>query len=425
MAEPTPRGAAASLALAAGVVGVGALFLPWLAVARDGWVSVGAWGFHVVVGGLLVVALGAREDSGERAGGLARARQSSGERAGSVPLAAARQDSAEQASSGSVGHVRQDSAEQADSGLLDVARRAVPRYYLLGVSVGQAVVASLAGGFLATAVGAPGSWPVFALVVLVPAAVAGAAEWRGPAWTSYAMFAVIVVVAGIAAASGGVAAGPDSVAGVGRAAFLVLFAFVGWEGAARLRGARIGWLLGGVALVGVVYVGLALFAASTSTGASAGLPFSLAPFGHDALGRSVAALAGVVCAVACARNFALVKTLGGQQFTHLKSPLWMVVPAAIAAAGVLLLTAHLVRLEDLLSVPNAMALAVFATAAAGVLTTGRTAARLAAGAALLGYALLIPFAGLALAWPAAVLLATAFARYARRNSGAPHQLRRL
>jgi hypothetical protein len=382
-----PRGPAASLALAGGVVGVGALFLPWLAVARDGPVSVGAWVFHLVVGGLLVVALGAREGTGERTG----------------------------------------------SGLLDVARRAVPRYYLLGVSVGQAVVASVAGGFLATAVGAPGAWPVFALVVLVPAAAAGAVGWRGPAWTSYAMFAVIVVVAGIAAASGGIAAGPDSVAGVGRAAFLVLFAFVGWEGAARLRGARIGWLLGGVGLVGVVYVGLALFAASTGTGtssgagteASAGLPFSLAPFGHDALGRSVAAIAGLVCAVACARNFALVKTLAIQQFPRLKSPIWMVTPAATAAAGVLLLTADLVHLEDLLSVPNAMALAVFATAAAGVLTTGKPAARLAAGAALLGYALLIPFAGLALAWPAAVLLATAFARYARRNSGAPHQLRRL
>jgi hypothetical protein len=230
---------------------------------------------------------------------------------------------------------------------------------------------------------------------------------------------------GITAAGGGIAAGPDSVAGVGQAAFLVLFAFVGWEGAARLRGVRIGWLLGGVGLVGVVYVGLALFAASTGTGTSAGLPFPLAPFGHDPLGRSVAALAGLVCAVACARNFALVKTLGSQQFPHLKSPIWMVAPAATATAGVLLLTAGLVRLEDLLSVPNAMALAVFATAAAGALRAGRPVARLAAGAALLGYALLVPFAGLALAWPAAVLLATAFTRYARRNSGAPHQLRRL
>jgi hypothetical protein len=384
MAEPAAggRGPGAAVSLAAGVVGVGALFLPWLAVARYGTISVAAWVFHLVVGALLVTALGARAEP----------------------------------------------ARTPQPGLLAVALRAVPRYYLLGVSVGQAVVASVAGGFLATAAGVSASWAVSALAVLVPAAASGATGRRGPEWTPYAMLAVIVVVAAIAATGGGIAAGPSSVTGAGKAAFVMLFAFVGWEGAARLRGTRAGLLLAGAGLVGLVYVGLALFAAGAAGRAGAGepgLPFPLAPFGHDALGRGVAAVAGVVCAVACARNFALVKVLGGAEFPRLKSPMWMVVPAAAAASGVLLLDAGWVRLEDLLSVPNAMALAVFGTAAAGAFATGRPATRLAAGAALLGYALLVPFAGLALAWPAAVLLATALTRYLRRNRGAPHQLRRL
>ncbi|MDT8912354.1 hypothetical protein [Amycolatopsis sp. PS_44_ISF1] len=379
-------GPGAAVALAGGVVGVGALFLPWLTVAGHGRISVLAWCFHIVVGAMLVLALGAR---GAAAG-------------------------------------------PARTGPLAVARCAVPRYYLLGVTVGQAVVASVAGGFLAIAAGRAGAWPMFALAVLVVAGLVGTTGRRGPSWAGPGLSAAIVVVAALTI-TGGVEPGRDLVSGAGKAAFIMLFAFVGWEGAARLRGVHPGWLAAGAGLTGLVYVGLALSAGGNPAGeTTAGtLPFVIAPLTSGGFGRSVAAVAGLLCAIACARNLALVNELARKEFTWLHRPLWTSgVAAVIAGAGVVLLHAGRLRLEDLLSVPDAMALAVFLTAAAGVLWEGHGAARCAAGAALLGYAMLIPFAGLALVWPVAVLLATALipsrpTPFRRRNSDAPDQFRSL
>ncbi|NUT97091.1 MAG: hypothetical protein HOY78_34225, partial [Saccharothrix sp.] len=131
-------------------------------------------------------------------------------------------------------------------------------------------------------------------------------------------------------------------------------------------------------------------------------PAAAATSPADGFGRLCAGVAGLVCVVACARNLDTVRRLAGERWPI--PPVRVVLAAGVVAAGgVALLAQDVLRLDDLLSVPNAMALAVFATAAGGSLVRSRGAPRVCAALALLGYAVLAPFAGAALLWPAAVV----------------------
>jgi hypothetical protein len=341
---------AGPVAMAAGVLGVGALVLPALTAGRAG---AAAWLYHLVAGTLLVVALRAVADGGDVAALARRV-------LGTAPAAAVRW------------------------------------YYLIGVTAGQAAVAGLAGALLAHAAGGP---PALTLVIsLITLAVSGliaAAGWAFPPWTPMAGAGAVTILAGTAVLAPGVPAAALHRAGITTVAptsmmaatFLLLFAFVGWEAVLRAPGRSAAATGGGIGLVAVVSLGAV--AAQHGSGAAS-----------DAPGRWWALAAGAVCAVACARNVAGVTRLGAAA-----RPAG---PAAacvlVAAAGVTGLVAGAWPLTAVLAIPNAMAMAVFVTAAiaAASVTTGPV--RVAAAIAALAYVSLAPAAGAAVLLPLVILL---------------------
>jgi hypothetical protein len=348
---------AAAVTVAAGVLGVGVLVLPALTTGRAG---VAAWIYHLVAGTLLVLALRRVADGGGVADLARRA-------LGPAPAAAVRW------------------------------------YYLVGVTVGQAAVAGLAGALLAFALGGPRALaPVLALATLAVSAVAAAAGWAFPARTPATAAAAVAVLAGTAVLAPGVLPAALDRAGIAAtpppgllaAVFLLLFAFVGWESVLRLPGRPVRSAAGGAALVALVSLGAV--AAQHAAGAAGAAP-----------GRWWALGAGAVCVVACVRNVATVVRLAATDAP--RRPGRPAGPAAVACAatagiGVAGLAGGLWPLTAVLAVPNAMALAVFVTAAtaAAAGTTGPT--RLAAAVAGLAYLVLVPVAGPAVLLPLGLLL---------------------
>ena len=352
-APPPPRSTSGrtAVALAGAVLGVGALFLPGYAHGRLGAAALVAWAWQLAAGALLVAALAL----------------AAGELRGVAQLAGA--------------------------ALHPAAGAAVRWYYGIGVSVGQAVVAAVGGWFAARAVGHPGGWAPAAAVLLTAAALAAAAGWSGRVAPT-ATLVLTLLAALLTARAVPLPWTVDDQAGLGPAAFMLLFAFVGWEATLRLgrpadRAVCVG-LGAGVALVAVTYAVLALLA---GTGTAAPPEYLL---------RGGAALAALLCALACVRNLTTVAGLLAAPGTGRLLPL---APAAVAGVGLALLARHRVNLIEVLAVPNVMAAAVFCTAAAAVLAAGPARARPLAAAALLAYVALGLFSWPVLLVPLAVLLA--------------------
>lgn len=345
----------AAAALAGSVLGVGALFLPAYAQGRLGSLAVIAWIYQLAAGVLLVVALV------RAAGDLAAT--SVIQLAGDVLGAAAGQ--------------------------------AVRWYYVVGVSVGQAVVAAVGGWFAAIAIGRSGAWPAAAWALLVLAAVAVAAGWSGRVAPR--------TVLGMTVASSLLTTqippllpmgGPP--VGLGAVVFMLFFAFVGWEAALRL--ARPGdaasgtGVVAGAGIVAAVY--LVLAAVSRFGGGVA--PAWLLRYG--------AAVAAVLCALACVRNLTTVTGLiavAGGTVARRVLPFAL---AAVAGTALALVAQRRLSIVQVLAVPNAMALAVFCTATVAIVKARSARARPLAGAALLGYVILVPFAWPVVLAPLLVLL---------------------
>jgi len=364
------RHRSAAAALVGSVVGVGALFLPASGVRLGG--ALAAWTYHLVAGGLLVAALSL----------TARAHHGG---PGTGPEV-----------------VRFTAAE------LGAAGCAVRWYYLVGITVGQAVVATVGGWYFAWVGGRPGAWPVAAALILMCAAAVAASGWRGRIGPPAGLLAVTMLgallVAGTLPLPDALGTVPGGAVGFGVVTFTLSFAFVGWESAIGLAGeARPGairrdGLAAGVAGVAVAYLVLAGLA-----GAGADLVWP------QWIVQGGAVLAGMLCALACVRNLATVAALGAGAAPAAAGARGrrhrLLVAAATAGTALALIAAHRLTLIEVLSVPNAMALAVFCTAAVAVLVRGPAAARACAAPALLGYALLVPFGGLAVLGPVVLLLA--------------------
>jgi hypothetical protein len=327
--------------LAAAVVGVGALFLPWLTVQAYGPTALVGWGVHLVAGLLLVLALAPHADP---AGGL---------------------------------------AALARTALPPPASAAIRWYYVIGVTVGQAVVATVGGALVAGAVRRPAVAFPSAVTILAVATVLVMLGRAGPAWSAHLAFAAVVVCVALRVRPAGIDVPHDG--GWPRAAAVVVFAFVGWEATLRLHRPHPLAVTAAVALVGLVYLGGALLATSD-------LP---------APPRVVDGIAAAVCVSACVRNLAAVTSLASGTRPRRRSVrVALTAAAGTAAVGcVALVAAHRVGLFDLLSVPAAMGLAVFLTAATAAARLGRGAYRTAAVAAALCYAAVLPFAGIAAAAP--------------------------
>jgi amino acid efflux transporter len=365
-APPLRRGA---LSVASSVLGAGVLFLPTLAAGQEGSAAAFAWAWQCALGVSLVATIGA----------LAQA-------------------------TGEVGI-----AGFAAAALGARWKRPVTACYLVGFLAGQAVIAAVAGTYLAGATGG-GRAAAYGLGALALAAAAGLAvadavpRGRARALISLAVAALLAallvraVTAGISPARGADA----DVRGVGSATFLLFFAFVGWERAARSRVPAVRSVL----VVAIAYAGAAAVALTTPVGTS----LTLVPFlARDA--RSGAGLVTAACCVAiavllCSANLRAIAGL----WSEVRGPSSGTAAArasgvAAAVVAALLAVEYAVGFGAMLRVPNAMALFVYALATAVGVALLRGRRRAIAGVGLVGTAAVAPFAGWALLAPAAVCAA--------------------
>jgi hypothetical protein len=365
------------------VLGVGALFLPWTLGGAHGRAATLGWGYDVLAGALLVVALALATANG-RAG-------------------------------------------QGDGGLLALVRgglggdvnRAIRACYVVGITAGQAVVALVAAGFGSLAFGIGGTVPtgLLAASVLAVAVLVAGSGYRVPTWLVYPVFGLILLVTmatgltgrGAQTGSAGIQPAQVAAAAVGQ-----LFAVVGWESAGRigrtLQRRRIPWLLGGVAIVGLGY-GVALVGRGSAAGHTTALGLVLPDLGTGWPARVFAVMLMLVAALFCARNLSTATGLtagltAGSPVGRATQWSIAVVVGAGAMLGVVLVCAGRLSATGVLSVPNAAALTVFITAgaAAAALTSGWR--RWCAVAAIIAYLPLLPFAGVAIMIPLLIFLAT-------------------
>ncbi|MGP8303033.1 hypothetical protein ACTPOK_34870 [Streptomyces inhibens] len=388
--------ARSGLSLAVNVLGVGALFLPWTAQAVQGRAALWGWGYHVVAGALLV-------------GALIAVSRAPGAATGAISLI--------------------------DGVLGRVPGRAVRAFYVLGITAGQVVVALVAGGFLGQAL-APGlsrtategfiGW-VAAGVLVLAVALAPSDRKVADRWVFGAILVLLALalLTGARAAPGTAAGPPVAPIGIAEATALQFFVVVGWEASCRLAPTTVKrrWPgpLGGVAAVGILYGAVLWAAPSTGTvPAIAGL--ALPDLGGNMAGRAVAGGMGVVAAYFCVRNIRtaarLAADLSSRGAPSPRTVATMALAAAVAAlAGVALVQGGLLTATDALSVPNAMAWAVFLTAAVAAVVAGERWGRVLGVAAVAAYLPLLPFLGATVLLPLAVLSGAALLGPARSRSG--------
>jgi amino acid efflux transporter len=287
-------------------------------------------------------------------------------------------------------------------------RRPVTACYLVGFLAGQAVIAAVAGTYLAGATGG-GRAAAYGLGGLALAAAAGLAVVgavpRGRARALISL-AVAALLAALLVRAVVVGISPTRVAdadlrGVGRATFLLFFAFVGWERAARSRVPPVRSVL----VVAVAYAGAAAVAL-----APAGTSLTLVPFlAGDARGGVGLVTAGccvVIAVLLCSANLRAIAGLW-HELRGSSSDATAARASGVAAAVVaaLLAVEYAVGLGAMLRVPNAMALFVYALAAAVGIVLLRGRRRTIAAMGLAGTVAVAPFAGWALLAPAAVCAA--------------------
>ncbi|MEV8516972.1 hypothetical protein [Dactylosporangium sp. NPDC051484] len=365
------------LRLAAAVVGVAGLFLP-ATLRPAGPAALIAWCYHGAAGLLLLFAL--------------------------RPLASA--------SSGGVAAV---------AGMVFGApvERALRWCYIVGVTAGQAVVATVGGHLVATAASAPWVQLPATLVILAGAAIATAGGWRAPAWVSPASFAAVIACV-LAGSTVSFSAAGAAALGWPQLAVIAVFAVVGWESVLRLAAPPVWAVVAAAGAVAVIYLSAATLLYGGALGPA---------------GRPLTALAAIVCAVACQRNVAMVADLTvadrvGVDVTATGRGRTLAVVAAsvcalVAAGGAVLIHQERISVFSVLSVPGAMGLAVFVTAALVGAYAGRGWARACALLAASAYLTLLPFAGYP-AWLAVVLFVIAFAASGGRHALVlPRFLRRL
>lgn len=408
----------AAAGLVAALVGAGALFLPGLVRSMAGPASMASWAYQLALAAPLLAtfcALGfALPGATGTAGVLARS-------------------------------------------LGPWWEHAVAGFYLVGIPAGQVAICLVGGAYLRGALAEPGPsatagagaaagrWPAF--VVLAAALLAVVAGRRSGERVRLALFATVVVLsvgAGVRVFAGTHAGAvpPHPLAGglapAGRGAFLLLFAFFGWEAAIGLRAERgLGpAAAAAAAAAGLVAVGalFALLAGAAWAGGASARPFWLvsSPFG-GAAGRAVDAVAAVTCAAFCARNLTAAGDLAARLAGAGLLPSWLGGPgpapwrrgallvALATAGGLALAVAGALRVDQALVLPDAMILAIYLLLSVAGLRVLRGPARAAAALAFAGCAPLLPFAGAALAFPAAVVAAVLAgrSRAARRRPGEP------
>jgi amino acid efflux transporter len=385
----TSRGAALYIGA---LLGPGLLLMPGLAAAQAGPASILAWLALLGLSGVFAAVFSALGQQRPSAGGV-------------------------------IGYVT--------DGLGLAAGRATGWMFLAGVVSGAPIVCLIGASYVTelTGGGQLARATVAAALLLTVIGLAGAGLRAGAAaqllLVGLLTVVVVVAVAGSArAARAGnwVPFAPHGWLSVGSAAATLMFSFVGWEAVAPLttrfadpsrqlpRAVAIA-----LGVTTALYLGLAVATISV-LGPRAATDVPLAGLLSRAVGTAgpdAAAVAAVVLtlgatnayisgATAVAGQLAPAAPGGGRSAPKLR------LLAAIAAAGLLLITAYGLRLVGaaaLVAVPTALFLAVYLAAMAAAARALRGPARLAALPAALVVAVVLGFCGWALAIPATVALA--------------------
>jgi hypothetical protein len=158
-----------------------------------------------------------------------------------------------------------------------------------------------------------------------------------------------------------------------------------------------------------VLYGAALLAAPSAGADRTVAGLALPDVSTGAPGRVVAGAMAVVAAVFCARN---VRTAARLAAGPRRPTAAAVVVGGVAAVAVALVCGGRLTATDVLAVPNAMACAVFLTAATAVVVVTDGWRRLLGVAAVAGYLPLVPFLGVAVCVPLAVLAVVGLGRSA-------------
>jgi amino acid efflux transporter len=386
----TARGAALYIGA---ILGPGLLLLPGLAAAEAGPASILAWLGLLGLSGLFAAVFSALGRKIPSAGGV-------------------------------MGYVA--------VGLGPRAGRVTGWIFLAGVVGGAPIVCLIGASYVTELTGggqlARAAVAAFLLLTVIGLAAAGLRASASAQLVLVSLLAVVVVVAVAGSATASRVANwtpfaPHGWLSIGSAAATLMFSFAGWEAVAPLTTqfkdpARQLPRAVGIALAAttVLYLGLAVATISVlGPRAATDVPLAgLLSHAIGAAGPDAAAVAAIVLTLgatnayingAAAMTGQLVRPVPGRA----AAPMYRLL-AAIAAAGLLLITAYglrIVNITVLVAVPSTLFLTVYLgamTAAARIL---RGPARLAALPGALAVAVMLVFCGWALALPAAVALTVA------------------
>jgi amino acid efflux transporter len=327
--------------------------------------------------------------------------------------------------------------------------------FLLAVPLGAPLVALVGGAYAAAAFGLPpGARLPFAVLILLLVLLS---NYRGVGTVGRLQVAVVggivaVLLLTIAAAIPEMEAGrfvpfaPHGAVGVGQAAAILFWSYIGWEAVGHFSGEfgrpgrdLVPAVLWAALLVGLLYLGTAVAVVGTGTYGGWRTEAALALVIRDSLGPAAGWLAGILailCTVAPANAYVggaanLARSLAesglaprwlGASHPSRGTPIGALAFLGLASLPALALSgAGVFSVRDLLALPTAGFVATYALgAAAGVrLADGRAVRRLAL-VALAASLLVYPFLGWAALYPAlagsAGLLAWRLGRR-RRSAG--------
>jgi amino acid efflux transporter len=385
----TARGAALYIGA---LLGPGLLLLPGLAAAEAGPASILAWLALLLLSGLFAGVFSA----------LGRQRPSAG---------------------GVIGYV--------SAGLGSLAGRATGWMFLAGVVSGAPIVCVIGASYVTDLAGGGQLARAFVaaalLLTVIGLAAGGLRASAAAQLVLVGLLAAVVVIAVVGSATAARAANwvpfaPHGWLSIGSAAATLMFSFVGWEAVAPLttrfadpsrqlpRAVAIA-----LAVTTALYLGLAVATISVlGPRAATDVPLAgLLSHAVGAVGPAAAAVAAVVLTLGATNAYISgAAAMAGQLASAAPggdrcAPMLRLL-AAIAAAGLLLITAYGLRLVGaaaLVAVPTALFLAVYLSAMAAAARVLRGLARLAGLPAGLAVAVMLGFCGWALAIPATVALA--------------------
>ena len=332
-----------------------------------------------------------------------------------------------------------------------VAAAVVGWLFLLALPLGAPLVALVGGAYAATAFGLPPAARLpLAVIILLLVLASNYRGMRTMGWVQVAVVGAIVAILllAIAAAIPDMEAkrfvpfAPHGAVGVGRAAAILFWSYIGWEAVAHFSGGfqrphddLVPAVLLAALLIGVLYVGTAVAVVGTGTYGGGRTAASLALVIQGSLGPAAGWLAGLLallCTVAPANAYvggaaqlarSLATSGAAPRRLAASHPSRGTPVGGLAFLGLtfvpvltLLGSGDFFSVRDLIALPTASFVATYILgAAAGVRLADSRAARWLAIIALATSSFVYPFLGWAALYPALAGLVGLMALWLRRH----------